>query len=109
MLPGKTIGIDDLNVTRFVGDIWNDDVLREAMTGCEVVYYCVVDARGWLRDPAPLFRTNVEGTRNVLDVATEPAIAASLQKFVFTSSYVTVGTQARAASPPRPTSSSTAA
>ena len=33
------------------------------------VYYCVVDTRGWLRDPAPLFRTNVDGTRNVLEVA----------------------------------------
>nr|WP_048630743.1 NAD-dependent epimerase/dehydratase family protein [Mycolicibacterium aurum] len=87
----NTIGIDDLAVTRFVGDIWNDEVLREAMTGCDVVYYCVVDARGWLRDPAPLFRTNVEGTRNVLDVAVEPAVAQTLRKFVFTSSYVTVG------------------
>jgi dihydroflavonol-4-reductase len=87
----NTIGIDDLAATRFVGDIWDDAVLREAMTGCDVVYYCVVDTRGWLRDPAPLFRTNVEGTRNVLDVAVEPAIAAGLRKFVFTSSYVTVG------------------
>ncbi len=87
---GKTVGIDDLTVTRFVGDIWNDEVLRAAMTGCDVVYYCVVDTRGWLRDPAPLFRTNVEGTRNVLNVAVEPAVAAGLKKFVFTSSYVTV-------------------
>lgn len=86
-----TVGIDDLALTRHIGDIWDTEVLREAMTGCEVVYYCVVDTRGWLRDPAPLFRTNVEGTRNVLDVAVEPAIAATLQKFVFTSSYVTVG------------------
>jgi len=89
----NTVGIDDLQVTRFVGDIWDDEVLRRAMTGCDVVYYCVVDTRGWLRDPAPLFRTNVEGTRNVLDVAVEPAVAASLKKFVFTSSYVTVGRQ----------------
>lgn len=83
----STIGIDDLAVTRFVGDIWDDDVLREAMTGCEVVYYCVVDTRGWLKDPAPLFRTNVEGTRNVLEVACR----AGLERFVFTSSYATVG------------------
>jgi len=87
----NTVGIDDLPVTRFVGDIFDAAVLREAMTGCEVVHYCVVDTRGWLRDPAPLFRTNVEGTRHVLDIATEPAVAAGLQKFVFTSSYATVG------------------
>ena len=85
-----TTGIDDLDVTRFVGDIWNSAVLREAMTGCQDVYYCVVDTRGWLGNPTPLFRTNVEGTRNVLDVAVEPEVAAGLRKFVFTSSYVTV-------------------
>ncbi|MDT5297259.1 MAG: hypothetical protein QOG79_501, partial [Mycobacterium sp.] len=82
-----TVGIDDLKVTRFLGDIWDDDVLREAMTGCDVVYYCVVDTRGWLRDPAPLFHTNVDGTRNVLEVAKD----VDLKRFVFTSSYVTVG------------------
>jgi dihydroflavonol-4-reductase len=83
----NTVGIDDLKTTRFIGDIWNDDVLREAMAGCDVVYYCVVDTRGWLRDPAPLFRTNVDGTRNVLEVAKD----AGLARFIFTSSYVTVG------------------
>jgi len=57
------------------------------MAGCDVVYYCVVDTRGWLKDPAPLFRTNVEGTRNVLEVAKD----AGLRRFIFTSSYVTVG------------------
>jgi dihydroflavonol-4-reductase len=82
-----TVGIDDLTVTRFVGDIWTDDVLREAMAGCDDVYYCVVDTRGWLKDPAPLFHTNVDGTRNVLEIAKD----AGLHRFVFTSSYVTVG------------------
>ena len=83
----NTIGIDDLEVTRFVGDIWDNDTLREAMAGVDDVYYCVVDTRGWLRDPAPLFHTNVEGTRNVLEIAKD----AGLHRFVFTSSYVTVG------------------
>jgi nucleoside-diphosphate-sugar epimerase len=83
----NTVGIDDLKTTRFVGDIWNNDALREAMTGVDVVYYCVVDTRGWLKDPAPLFHTNVDGTRNVLEVAKD----AGLRRFIFTSSYVTVG------------------
>jgi len=87
----NTIGIDDLDVTRFVGDIWDDEILHEAMVGSDVVYYCVVDTRGWLKDPTPLFRTNVEGTRNVLEVACRPDVAASLERFVFTSSYATVG------------------
>lgn len=87
----NTTGIDDLPVERFHGDIWDNDTLRAAMSGVDEVYYCVVDTRGWLKDPAPLFRTNVDGTRNVLDVAVEPDIAAGLRRFVYTSSYVTVG------------------
>lgn len=87
----NTTGIDDLVVTRFHGDIFDTTTLREAMAGCDTVYYCVVDTRAWLRDPAPLFHTNVDGLRNVLEVAIEPGIAAGLHRFVFTSSYTTVG------------------
>ncbi len=77
----STKGIDDLPVERCYGDVFDDGALRAAMTGCDVVYYCVVDARMWLRDPAPLFRTNVEGLRHVLDAALD----ANLKKFVYTS------------------------
>lgn len=83
----NTVSIDDLDVTRFVGDIFDLDTVGAAMQGVSVVYYCVVDTRAWLRDPAPLFHTNVDGLRGVLEVAA----ASSLQKFVFTSSYSTVG------------------
>lgn len=85
-----TTGIDDLDTERYVGDVWDDDTLTAAMTGCDDVYYCVVDTRGWLADPAPLYRTNVEGTRNVLDVATAVHRGHPLRRFVYTSSYATV-------------------
>lgn len=85
-----TVGIDDLDAERFVGDIWDDDTLCAAMTDCEDVFYCVVDTRGWLTDPTPLYRTNVEGTRNVLDVAVAVHARNPLRRFVFTSSYATV-------------------
>ncbi len=77
----NTKGIDDLAVQRCYGDVFDDAALATAMTGCDVVYYCVVDARMWVRDPAPLFHTNVEGLRHVLDAA----VNARLRKFVFTS------------------------
>ena len=60
----STTAIDDLNVERCYGDIFDDDALTAAMTGCDDVFYCAVDTRAWLRDPTPLFRTNVEGLRN---------------------------------------------
>jgi dihydroflavonol-4-reductase len=87
----NTRSIDDLTLTRFHGDVFDTATLRAAMDGCDDVYYCVVDTRAWLRDPSPLFRTNVEGLRNVLEVACDKAIAADLHRFVFTSTYATVG------------------
>jgi dihydroflavonol-4-reductase len=86
----NTRSIDDLAVTRFHGDVFDTATVREAMRGCDQVYYCVVDTRAWLQDPAPLFRTNVEGLRNVLDVAVDESIAADLKRFVFTSTYATM-------------------
>ncbi|EHB59326.1 NAD-dependent epimerase/dehydratase [Mycolicibacterium rhodesiae JS60] len=83
----STLGIDDLPVQRFYGDIFDDAVLKEAMDGCDVVFYCVVDTRAHLRDPAPLYRTNVEGLRHVLDAA----VKADLRRFVFTSTIGTIG------------------
>ena len=84
----NTLSIDDLELTRFHGDVFDTATVRAAMDGVDDVYYCVVDARAWLRDTAPLFRTNVEGLRNVLDVAVkEPG----LRRFIFTSTYATVG------------------
>jgi dihydroflavonol-4-reductase len=84
----NTRSIDDLELTRFYGDVFDTATVREAMDGVDDVYYCVVDTRAWLRDASPLFRTNVEGLRNVLDVAVnEP----NLRRFVFTSTYTTVG------------------
>lgn len=83
----STRGIDDLDIERRYGDIFDETALRSAMAGCDVIYYCVVDARMWLRDPAPLFRTNVDGLRRVLDAA----LGAEPDKFVFTS---TTGTMA---------------
>lgn len=77
----STKGIDGLEVDRRYGDIFDADAVAAAMTDRDVVYYCVVDTRAELRDPAPLFRTNVEGLRSVLDVA----VKAALDKFVFCS------------------------
>ncbi|PXX06035.1 NAD-dependent epimerase/dehydratase family protein [Mycolicibacterium moriokaense] len=83
----STKAIDDLDVEYHYGDIFDDAAIRTAMAGCEDVYYCVVDTRAWLRDPAPLFRTNVEGLRHVLDAAVD----ADLRRFVFTSTIGTIG------------------
>src|SRR6204780_4452561 len=82
----STKGIDGLDVERHYGDIFDTADVVAAMSDRDVVYYCVVDTRAELRDPAPLFTTNVEGLRNVLDVA----IHANLRRFVFLSTIGTI-------------------
>src|ERR1700744_2182473 len=90
MVPhgANTRGIDDLQLTRFHGDVFDTETLGEAMDGVDDVYYCVVDTRAWLRDPSPLFHTNAEALRSVLDVAVKQS---ELPRFVFTSTYATLG------------------
>jgi dihydroflavonol-4-reductase len=88
----STLGIDDLEVERCYGDLHDVDAMRAAMSDRDVVFYCVVDTRFNLRDPAPLFQTNVESLRRVLDIAAQ----AELFRFVFCS---TIGTIAIATGP----------
>jgi dihydroflavonol-4-reductase len=87
----STMAFDDLDVERHYGDLADGAALRTAMKDVDTVFYCIVDARAWLRDPAPLYATNVEALRNVLDAAVDVGVP----KFVFCS---TVGTIAVAAS-----------
>lgn len=82
----KTLGIDDLDVERCYGDLYDEEALRAAMANRDVVYYCVVDTRFHLRDPAPLFETNVNCLQRVLDIVSE----ADLYRFVFCSTIGTI-------------------
>jgi dihydroflavonol-4-reductase len=82
----STRAFDDLPIEQVRGDLFDDAALREAMRDVETVFYCIVDTRAWLRDPAPLFRTNVSALRHVLDAAAE----ANVNRFVFCSTIGTV-------------------
>jgi len=82
-----TRAIDHLQIERAIGDIDDREAIAAAMAGCDSVFYCIVDTRAWLRDPAPLYKTNVEGLRTVMDVAVE----AGIKRFVFTSTFGTIG------------------
>ncbi len=82
----STLGIDGTDVEKCYGDLSDAAQVAAAMSDRDVVYYCVVDTRAELRDPAPLFETNVNSLRKVLDVA----VNANLRKFVFLSTIGTI-------------------
>lgn len=59
-----------------VGDVADAAVVRAAMDGCEGVLHLAAESHvsRSLGDPTPFFRTNVDGTRVVLEVALELGI-----------------------------------
>ncbi len=83
----NTSTIDALGLETFYGDVMAPETLRPALASCDVVFYCIVDTRAWLKDTSPLWRTNIDGLRNVLDAAVE----SDIERFIFTSSIVTIG------------------
>ena len=69
------------------GDLSDRDSLERALKGCGALFHVAADYRLGARDPEQLYRTNVEGTRNIL----EAARAAGVERTVYTSSVATVG------------------
>jgi dihydroflavonol-4-reductase len=69
------------------GDIHDEAALRNAMQDCDTVYHCVVDTRAWLRDPAPLYQTNIEGLKTAMKAAADTGV----KNYIFTSTYGTIG------------------
>src|SRR5215472_6746169 len=61
--------------------------LARAIAGCRYVYHVAADYRIWVPDPVPMFRANVEGTRDLLTAALE----AGVERVVYTSSVATLG------------------
>lgn len=83
----STRALEGLPVEVFYGDVLEPESLRPAMEGCGTVFYSVVDPRFWLSDPAPLYRNNVEGLVNGMEVA----LACGVERFIFTSTMGTLG------------------
>lgn len=86
--PGaNTRQINGLGVERVEGDLRDTESLRRAMSGCEWVFHVAALYAYWGFPWEAFYRTNVEGTRHVL----EAAAAASVQRIVHTSSIATLG------------------
>jgi dihydroflavonol-4-reductase len=69
------------------GDLNDIRSLERALEGCTALFHAAADYRLGARDPKPLYLTNVEGTRNILNAAR----TAGVQRTVYTSSVATIG------------------
>jgi dihydroflavonol-4-reductase len=82
--------LESLDIEIAEGDLTDPDSLRKAVRGCAAVFHVAADYRLWVRDPAPMYRANVEGSVNML----EAAAGAGVARMVYTSSVATLGINA---------------
>src|SRR5882724_902160 len=81
--------IRELQAERVVGDLRDAASLKKAVAGCEVVFHVAADYRLWVRDPEQMYRSNVDGTKAILEAARENKV----RRVVYTSSVATMGFQ----------------
>jgi len=79
--------IESLPGERVVGDLREPATLERAIAGCEVIFHVAADYRLWVRDPEEMYRSNVEGTRAILNAAAKNQV----RRVVYTSSVATMG------------------
>ena len=58
-----------LKAETVVGDLRDAASLEKAIAGCDTVFHVAADYRLWVRDPDEMYRSNVEGTRALLEAA----------------------------------------
>lgn len=79
--------LQGLNADTAVGDLRDAVSLEKAMSECDTVFHVAADYRLWVRDPNEMYRSNVDGTRILLDAARKNGV----QRVVYTSSVATIG------------------
>jgi dihydroflavonol-4-reductase len=79
--------IAGLAVEPVIGDLADVGALDAALQGCEALFHVAADYRLWTPDPQALYRSNVDGTRNIVEAARR----SDVKRVVYTSSVATIG------------------
>jgi dihydroflavonol-4-reductase len=86
--PGADLrGLAGADYESVSGDIGDQAKLVTAMRGCDWCFHVAASYHLWLRDYAPMYAANVDGTRNVL----EAAARAGCTRIVYTSTVGCIG------------------
>src|SRR5688572_23869662 len=80
-------GLAGADFERVNGDVSDRAALTAAMRGCDWCFHVAASYHLWLRDYAPMYSANVEGTRNVISAAHE----ARCSRIVYTSTVGCIG------------------
>src|SRR5580704_6032447 len=79
--------IPDLDVEIAAGDLRDAASLERAVSGCGLVFHVAADYRLWSRNSREMYRTNVDGVRNMLAAAQ----SAGVERVVYTSTVGCIG------------------
>jgi dihydroflavonol-4-reductase len=79
--------LESLDAESYIGDLRDRRSLDHALRQCDALFHVAADYRLWAPDPNALYRTNVDGTRMLMEAAAEAGIA----RIVYTSSVATLG------------------
>ena len=79
--------LEGLAVDDRPGSLEDPASIESALAGCTAVFHVAADYRIWVPDPRPMFRVNVEGTRNLM----QAALRAGVKRVVYTSSVAVLG------------------
>ncbi len=82
-----TSRIRELAVERVEGDLRDPSSLDKAVAGCRVIFHVAADYRLWARHPQEIYKSNVEGSRNVFEAASR----AGVERIVYTSTVGCIG------------------
>jgi dihydroflavonol-4-reductase len=86
--PGAdTRGLANADFERIAGDVSDRAALVKALYGCDWCFHVAASYHLWLRDYAPMYAANVEGTRNVIEAAAD----AGCSRIVYTSTVGCIG------------------
>ena len=86
--PGADVrGLGDAAFEHVEGDVSHRARLEQALSGCDWCFHVAASYHLWLPDYRPMYATNVQGTRNVL----EAAAAAGCKRIVYTSTVGCIG------------------
>jgi dihydroflavonol-4-reductase len=80
-------GLAGVDYERVEGDISGRARLKEALFDCDWCFHVAASYHLWLKDYKPMYAANVEGTRNVLEMAA----GAGCSRIVYTSTVGCIG------------------
>ena len=86
-LVRPTSQLRELEVERVDGDLRDAGSLERAAMGCSAVFHLAADYRLWTKHPEEMYRSNVEGTKNLLLAARRSGV----ERVVYTSTVGCIG------------------